>query len=145
MWVLSEQWKKNMMTHRLRVEHVSIEWAIEKKNMMTHRLRVEDVSIEWAIEKKKHDDAQAKSRRCEYWVSSWKNTMTHRLRVGKMSVWILQLAMICQGTYTSVNADVTNKFKISFVDLKQLCAVIPSNIDLVFTLQSPVTIRAISK
>ena len=33
--------------------------------MMTHKLRVEDVSIERAVEKK-HDDAQAKSRRCEY-------------------------------------------------------------------------------
>ena len=93
MWALSEQ-LENTTTHLLRVEYVSIEWAVEKlewaaekhddappeskmwalseqlKNTTTHRLIVEDVSIEWGVEK--HDDAPTKSRRCEHWVRSWK-------------------------------------------------------------------------
>ena len=46
MRVLSKQ-LKNTITHFLRVEDVSIEWAV-KKNTITHKLRVKYVSIEWA-------------------------------------------------------------------------------------------------
>ena len=45
-------------------------WALsdQLKNMTTHKLSVEDVSIEWTV--KKYDYIHAKNRRCEYWVSS---------------------------------------------------------------------------
>ena len=55
-------------TYKLRMEDISM--SEELRNTMAHPLRVEDVSIEWAVEK--HDDAPPKSRRCEHWVSSWK-------------------------------------------------------------------------
>ena len=90
MWVLSEQ-LKNAITHNLRIEDVSVEWAVKKKMItrnliiedvsiewavktsITHRLRVKDVSIEWAINK--HNYAHSKSQRCEYWVSSQKTQL----------------------------------------------------------------------
>ena len=37
------------------------------KDTITHTLRVEGVSIEWAV--KKHDYAHSKSERCEYQVA----------------------------------------------------------------------------
>ena len=52
--------------------------------------------------------------------------------------------MICQGTYTFVDTDVTNKFEILFVDHDRLCAV-NASIKIIFTLQSPVTIPAIGR
>ena len=66
MWVLSEQLKKHDYAHPKKLNV----WALseQSKNTITHTLRVKYVSIsEWAV--KKHEYAQAKSRRCEYWVS----------------------------------------------------------------------------
>ena len=135
-WVSS---KKNTVMHTLRVEDVSIEWAV-KKNTITHILRVEDVSIEYAVFKK-HDYAQSKMWVSKMWVLSeqLRNRITYILRVRKMSA-IPRFIMICQRTYMLVNTDVT-KFKIHFVGPNYLCA----SINIIFTLHSPVTAPAISR
>ena len=96
-------------------------WVLSEhlKNTITHPLRVEDVNIEWAV--KKQNYVHAKSQKD-----------------------VSLNTMICQGTYMFVNTDVTNKFKIPFIDLDRLCAV-NASINIIFTLQSPVTIPAISR
>ena len=39
-----------MTMHVLRIEEVSIEWAVKQKTI-AYKLRVEDVSTEWAVKK----------------------------------------------------------------------------------------------
>ena len=53
--------------------------------------------------------------------------------------------MICQGTYVFANTDVTNKFKIPFVDRRDRLRAVSASINIIFTLQSPVTTPATSR
>ena len=52
--------------------------------------------------------------------------------------------MICQGTYAFVNTVVANEFKLPSAELDHPHAV-NASINIIFPVQSPVTIPAISK
>ena len=72
-----------------------------------------------------------------------KNTITYILSQKDVNM-NTTIVVICQGTYTFVNTDVTNEFKIPSVDKMHLY-VVSVSINSIFTLQSPVTIPAISR